>query len=226
MNKTKIILIAILTVSFLVRFAGINYGLPLWVVPDEPGSVFGALKMMELKTLIPANHIGEFLNVLYYPPFISYLYIIPFSILLGFKFLFANIPAADFKNLAIIDLSWFFIIARFFSVIIGTITVWLVYKISKIFLKRCFGAVICGLFVSCFAPCQFLPLDAALGLGDFFIDLDYLLPLKTRFFAKKKYLWASLVAGIGMGINYQVGLSTVFMLFWFFFTTSCRLEKL
>ena len=131
MNKTKIILIIILAASFWVRIFGINYGLPLWVVPDEPGSVFGALKMIELKSLIPANHIGEFLNVLYYPPFISYLYIIPFSFLLGLKFLFAGVSITEFKDFVMLDLSWFFIIARLFSVIIGTTTVWLVYKISK-----------------------------------------------------------------------------------------------
>src|SRR3989338_11409928 len=120
MNKTKIILIIILAASFWVRIFGINYGLPLWVVPDEPGSVFGALKMIELKSLIPANHIGEFLNVLYYPTFISYLYIIPFTFLLGLKFLFAGVSITEFKDFVMLDLSWFFIIARLFSVIIGT----------------------------------------------------------------------------------------------------------
>ena len=226
MNKTKIILIAILTVSFLVRFAGINYGLPLWVVPDEPGSVFGALKMMELKTLIPANHIGEFLNVLYYPPFISYLYIVPFSILLGFKFLFANIPAADFKNLAIIDLSWFFIIARFFSVIIGTITVWLVYKISKNIFKKDVSALLSAGFLSlALLHVSFSHWTRHWVWATFLLTLIIYFLSRQDFSPKKKYLWASLVAGIGMGINYQVGLSTVFMLFWFFFYDKLSLRK-
>lgn len=218
MNKTKTILIAVLAIAFLVRLAGIDYGLPLWVVPDEPGSVFGALKMIELKSLIPANHIGEFLNVLYYPPFISYLYIIPFSVLLGLKFIFANMPMAEFKNFAILDLSWFFIIARFFSVALGTATIWLVYKISKnIFKKEEPALLSAGLLSLAILHASFSHWTRHWIWATFLLALIMYLLSREDFSTKKKYLLASLVAGMGMGINYQVGLSTFFMLFWFFF---------
>ena len=59
MNKTKIILIAILTVSF-GSFRRHKLRLASMGCAGRTRSVFGALKMMELKTLIPANHIGEF----------------------------------------------------------------------------------------------------------------------------------------------------------------------
>lgn len=226
MNKTKIILIAILATAFMVRLAGINYGLPLWVVPDEPGSVFGALKMIELKSLIPANHIGDFLNVLYYPPFISYLYIIPFSFLLGLKFIFTGMPMADFKDLATIDLSWFFIIARFFSIIIGTITVWLVYKISKNILKKETSALLSASFLSfALLHVSFSHWTRHWVWATFLLTLVIYLLSRQDFSPKKKYLLASLVSGVGMGINYQVGLSTVFMLFWFFFYDKLSLKK-
>lgn len=226
MNKTKTILIAILTVAFFVRLAGINYGLPLWVVPDEPGSVFGALKMIELKSLIPANHVGEFLNVLYYPPFISYLYIIPFSFLLGIKYIFAGMPMAEFKNFAILDLSWFFITARFFSVILGTMTVWLVYKISKNLFKRDAPALLSAGFLSlALLHVSFSHWTRHWVWATFLLSLIIYILSREDFLPKKKYLLASLIAGIGMGVNYQVGLSTFFMIFWFFFYDKLKLKE-
>ncbi|MBI2406557.1 MAG: hypothetical protein HYV25_03170, partial [Candidatus Harrisonbacteria bacterium] len=56
MSRTTILLIFILAVAFFVRIAGISYGLPMWLVSDEPPFIFGALKMMELRTLVPALH--------------------------------------------------------------------------------------------------------------------------------------------------------------------------
>ena len=227
MNKTKIILITILATAFLVRIFGINYGLPLWVVPDEPGSVFGALKMIELKSLIPANHIEEFLRVLYYPPFISYIYIIPFSALLGLKFIFADIPMADFKNFAMLDLSWFFIIARFFSVILGTATVWLVYKISKnLFEKEAPALLSAGFLSIALLHVSFSHWTRHWIWATFLLTIIIYFLSRQDFSPKKKYLLASLVAGIGMGINYQVGLSIFFMLFWFFFYDNLSLKKI
>ena len=227
MNKTKIILIIILAASFWVRIFGINYGLPLWVVPDEPGSVFGALKMIELKSLIPANHIGEFLNVLYYPPFISYLYIIPFSFLLGLKFLFAGVSITEFKDFVMLDLSWFFIIARLFSVIIGTTTVWLVYKISKnIFEKEAPSLLSAGFLSLALLHVSFSHWTRHWVWATFLLTLIIYLLSKKDFSPKKKYLLSSLIAGIGMGINYQIGLSTFFMIFWFFFYDKLQFRKI
>ena len=53
-KKSKLILVAILLLALGVRLIGIDYGLPLALVHDEPPFIFGALKMLELKTLIPA----------------------------------------------------------------------------------------------------------------------------------------------------------------------------
>ncbi|HCI04397.1 TPA: hypothetical protein DEW47_00215 [Patescibacteria group bacterium] len=227
MSKTKIILIGILTVAFLLRLLGITYGLPLWVIPDEQGSIFGALKMMELRSLIPANHIGEFLNVLYYPPFISYLYIIPFSILLGLKFLFTGLPISELKDLVMLDLSWFFILARLFSTILGTATVWLVYKISK----NIFGKEVPALLSAGFLSVALLHISFS-HWARHWVWTTFLLTLiifflsKKYFSLKKKYLLSSLFAGIGMGINYQVGLSAFFMFFWLFFYDKLRFRKI
>src|SRR3990167_7489085 len=85
--RPKLLLIYLLVFAFLVRIAGIGYGLPLWLIDDEPPFTLAALKMIQLKTLLPASHLEEFRTVLYYPPYLSYLYFLPFSILVGVKYL-------------------------------------------------------------------------------------------------------------------------------------------
>ena len=76
MTRTQKILHGILALAALLRIAGIGHGLPLFVVDDEPPFVLAALKMLELKTLLPAAH-TEFQDFLYYPPYLAYL-LLPF----------------------------------------------------------------------------------------------------------------------------------------------------
>src|SRR3989344_9607429 len=117
MFKLKWLLIYILAFAFLVRVAGISYGLPLWLIDDEPPFTLAALKMIQLKTLLPASHLEEFRTVLYYPPYLSYFYLLPFSILLGIKYLFFSGAHDQFIYYLTSDLSQFFLIARFLNVL-------------------------------------------------------------------------------------------------------------
>src|SRR3990167_9646356 len=73
--------------AFLLRALGIGYGLPLTVVSDETPFTFAALKMLQLKTLIPALHPEVFQSILPYPPYLSYLLLVPFTAILGIQFL-------------------------------------------------------------------------------------------------------------------------------------------
>ena len=66
----------ILLLALVLRLWGITYGFPLFLVNDETPHVYGALKMIELKTLIPAFHQEEFSKVLYYPPLLSYFFLV------------------------------------------------------------------------------------------------------------------------------------------------------
>ena len=108
----KKILIIIIGAAFLLRIAGINYGLPLWLIDDEPPFTLAALKMIQLKTLLPVFHLDEFKTVLYYPPYLSYFYLLPFSVLLGIKYLFIGGAISQFINYVVLDLSQFFVIAE------------------------------------------------------------------------------------------------------------------
>src|SRR3989344_593976 len=86
MRRERFIL-AILVGAFLLRVAGIGYGLPLLVIGDEPPFTLAALKMLQLHTFIPALHPDAFQSILYYPPYPSYLLLAPFALIIGIKYL-------------------------------------------------------------------------------------------------------------------------------------------
>ena len=146
--KKNIPIIIILLIALLVRLPGINYGLPLWLVGDEVSHIFGALKMVELKTLLPVLHHAEFFGVMYYTPYLSFVYVIPFILVAGLKFLFFSGTIEEFKNFSTLDVSSFFIIARMVSVGFGIATVWLVYKSAKNLFKNEYSAIFSALFLS------------------------------------------------------------------------------
>src|SRR3989344_6447270 len=105
-------LIAIVFFAFILRVVGISYGLPLWLIDDEPPFVLSAIKMIQLRTLIPAFHQADFVNLLYYPPYLAYLYIVPFVVLLGFQYAAHYALGNLFIPFVVSDLSVFFIMAR------------------------------------------------------------------------------------------------------------------
>ncbi len=215
---SKKIIFLIIGAAFLVRILGINYGLPLWLVADEPPFIFGALKMIELKTLIPALYSDAFKAALYYPPYLSYFYLIPFSIFLGLKYLFIGGGLENFKNIIVADPSGLFMIARFLMAILGTATVWLVYKISK----NIFKSEAAALLAAGFLAFAFIHVNFS-HWGRHWIPVTFVFSLviyalsREDFSPKKKYLMASLIAGIGAGVNYQAAISAIFILLWFIF---------
>ena len=130
-KKDHLPLAVILFLSVVVRFVGIDFGLPLWLVGDEVSHIFGALKMLELKTLLPVLHDNDFAGIFYYTPYLSYIYLLPYSAAAGIKFLFFSGNFSQFKNYLIADPSIFFIIARTVSAIFGSLTVLFVYAAAK-----------------------------------------------------------------------------------------------
>ena len=216
--EPKTWLLIILALAFLTRVVGLNYSLPLLVVGDEPASVFGTLKMMELKTLLPVLHLDEFKPLLYYPPYLSYLYLPFFAVLLGLKFLFLNVSLEEFKNLIVADPASLFLAARFLSVIFGVGTVYLVYKIGKnIFKAETPALLAAGFLALSILHVNFSHWARHWGFATFFFTLVFYILSRDDFLPPKKYLWAALAAGLGVGVNYQVGLSAFFILFWFLF---------
>ncbi|MDO8430307.1 MAG: glycosyltransferase family 39 protein [bacterium] len=224
--QPKLILLYILVFAFLVRVVGISYGLPLWLIDDEPPFTLAALKMIQLKTLLPVFHLEEFRTVLYYPPYLSYLYLLPFSILLGIKYLFFSGGRDQFIYYLTSDLSQFFLIARFLNVVLGVFSVAMLYKVAKNIFKSEFVGLLSAFFLS---TSLFHILMSANGrhwlpVSFFIILVLWLLNLDWEF--RKRYFAAILAVGIGMGVSMINILLLLLIACWYVFYERRRLSDL
>ncbi|QQG42853.1 MAG: hypothetical protein HYW15_01445 [Candidatus Giovannonibacteria bacterium] len=215
MNALSKPLFLILTFALLTRIAGVAYGLPLWLVDDEPPFVLASLKMLELKTLLPALHPADFKTVLYYPPYFSYLYLPFFAALVGIKFLFYSGPAALFASYLLTDLSQFFIIARAINLMLGAASVFLIYKITESIFQSSRAALFAAFFVSTSLIHIALSMVSRHWLSVFFFTALVLfwlsrpaLPNKTR------YLLAVFSAGLGVGFAIINAVLILLIAFW------------
>ena len=211
----KLLLVYILLFSFLVRLAGIGYGLPLWLIDDEPPFTLAALKMIQLKTPLPVFHLDEFKAFLYYPPYLSYLYLFPFSVLLAVKYLFFSGGLDQFLYYITGDLSQFFLIARFFNVIFGVLSAWLLYKTAKNIFRSERIALLSAFLLSASlfhilmsaTGRHWLPVSFLFALGLFFLTNEAL-----SFW--KRFLYAMLIAGMGMGVSIIMVILPILVFYW------------
>lgn len=207
----------ILIAAAILRLVGVGYGLPLWLVGDEPSFVFGALKMMELRTMVPALHHDAFIATFYYTPYLSYLYLIPFAGLAGVKFLFFSGSVPQFIQFLQTDLSHFFLASRLLSVLIGAATVYVMYRAANnIFKRETTALAAAGFLALSFLHVNFSHWGRHWVPATFVFSLVLFCLSHQVWSAKKRYLLASLVAGVGMGVTQQVGLVTIFIALWFF----------
>src|SRR3989338_423988 len=122
-------IIAILTLAFLVRIIGINFGLPDLYHADEPIIVNHAL----------AYGTGD-LNPHFFkvPPLVSYLLFMCYGVYfaLGRAVGFFS-ELEDFQNLFLTDPTNFYLIGRIiFGVLCGTATIYVFYRLLNRFFSR------------------------------------------------------------------------------------------
>src|SRR3989338_3884743 len=146
--RNEWLLLSILVLAFLLRVVGIGYGLPLSVVYDEAPYTLGALLMIKLHTILPSLHAADFQTVLYYPPYISYVLLAPFVAILGLQYLLWSGDPALFQYHILQDLSPFFIAARLLNVLLGTLSVFLVYRITESLFRSRVAAAAAAFFLS------------------------------------------------------------------------------
>ncbi len=217
-KHTKKILASIIVAAFLIRILGVNFGLPLWLISDEPPFTAAALKMLELKTLLPVLHEETFKQIIYFPPYLSYIYLLPFSLIIGIKYIFWTGGFEQFKNFLILDPSIFFLFARILNVILGTITVWLVYLITK----NIFQDKETSIFSSFFLAFSLLHIDLSF-VGRDWVPATFLFALVLYFLTKPKmsfkmrFLTGAIIAGFAFGISLISGFIMLFMLLWYLF---------
>ncbi len=208
-------LVVIVAVAFGLRVAGSAYGLPLWLVGDETALVYGALKMIELRTIVPALHYSAFAGVFYYGPFIPYLYLGPFLATIGFKWLWFPGTFFQFKNVLLADPSALFYVARIISGIAGALSVLVVYRIAK----NIFYNQAAALWSAVWLATSLLAVDYAhwarhWTILTLLLAVVIMIVTEPQWGSARRYVVAAAVVGLGMGFNVQAAFGGIFIALW------------
>ncbi len=199
-----------------VIFSGVHFGLPLWLVDDEPPYILAALKMIQVKTLLPVLHLEDFKPFLYYPPYLSYFYLPFFLIILVAKYLFFTGTVEQFSYLIGADPSIFFLAARLIIATISLVGLFLFYKICLRLCGDIWKAVLAVFFLATSFSYLALSMNSRHWLPVTFIFLLTIYFLSDSNLSwKKRYLLATLSLGIGMGINVISAIGVLLLPLWY-----------
>lgn len=194
----------ILVFALLLRLWGIDYGFPLFLVNDEPALVLGALKMIELKTLIPAWHEDEFRKVLSYPPLASYFYLVTLApviavhyVLLGFP------PLGEYKDIVALDPSFLWIAARIINALMGLGVIFIAYLTAKKITRSERASLLAALFLAVsFYHIQLSQVVRHWMPASLLLYLAWLSSINVRETnLKKPYFLSGLFTGLAAGVN-------------------------
>lgn len=199
-------LTTILVGAFVIRVLGIGYGLPFHFFGDEEALVFGALKMLEMKTIFPVFHWEIFKPLLYYPPFLSYVYLIFFIPVLGIQYLWLGMPSfAVFKDVVVADPSAFWYAARWINVCFAVANVYVVYRIAHLLFKN----QTVGLFSALFLATSFIDSNVAFTArhwtATLFFSLLALWFVLRALHEPLRVKYLSISAGLSLGISFGMG---------------------
>lgn len=187
--------------ALVLRIWGATYAFPNLVINDESAFVYGALKMLEFKTFIPAFHPEEF-KALYYFSFIPSLYAVVFAPFLLVAYLFSSFSSlADFKLYLTLDPSVIWIAARIFSAVFGTLTVYLVYRLALLWFENKKIALFSALFLALsLFHIQLSHMARHWIYGAFFATLAWIfIALIYKSGQRKHYFWGGVSAGLSFG---------------------------
>ena len=216
MTRPKKILFAILLLAAILRIVGAPHGLPLFVADDEPPFVLAALKMLELKTLLPAAH-DEFQDFLYYPPYLAYLLLPFFALVSGFIYL--QVGNVDVLKIAVAsDPSVFFLTARLVTVALGVLSVYFIYRFVLNMWKEDTPALWAAFFAAMSLLAVTLSSVARHWTAVFFIFSVILFFLSNYALSvRKRYTYSLVAAGVGFGISTIAVAALPFITIWFLF---------
>jgi hypothetical protein len=206
----------ILLFAFLIRIVMIKYGLPFWLYNDEPPFILTTLKMFQLKTLLPVLHEADFTPFMYYPPYISYLFIPFFLISIGISWLGFDGNLNELQSVLASDPSIFFITARFVVILISILTIYLIYKITQSLTKSNRASLYSAVLSS--TSIMFISLSIT---GKhwvpilFFYSLCLFILSRPDWSIRKRYTLSAITIGIGTGVSTIVILFSVVIFLWY-----------
>lgn len=206
LSKNNLILLLILSLAFIIRIAGINWGFPATLHSDESVTIRSAIGM-RFGNLNP-NHFDWPSFYFYINYFFFWIFIklrVQFQLIFGVEFLKNTFPFWWGPDLP------FYFIGRFISAVFSTLTGFIIFKISKYIFKEFKYQILCVIiyavsFYSIYYSYYALP-DNALT---FFVSLTVLLSLKILKDNKiLNYLLAGSAVGLAMSTKYHGVLASI-----------------
>ncbi len=221
------LLLAILVLAFLLRIVGINYGLPLTLVDDEPPFILASLQMLDARTVLPFLHPELFSNILYYPPYLSYIFLLPFAGIVGVLYLMWDGTAGLFQSHLLTDLSPFFLAARFGTVLFGVLSVYLVYRTGE----ALFRSKTAGLASAFLLATSLLHIALSMVARHWLLaSLVYLLVLyilsREHVPENRRYAFSLVVIALGMGFSSISVFALILVGLWYLALGSSSLVQL
>lgn len=187
----RLLIAVAISVAFLIRLWGINFGLPYEYHVDENQYVRQAASM-------GANGLepGDWYN----PPFLKYILLGEYGLLYVVGKLWGVFASsADFGNQMTIDPTWLYLLGRLTSVLLGTITVLIAYWIGKSAYNRRVG-ILGALFLAV----SFLPVrESHFAVNDAAITFWMAVALlaAVKIFQNGKWRWY-ILGGVSLGLGF------------------------
>jgi len=204
---TRNALIAVLTLAAALRLLGIDYGLPHAFRADEESIIGGAMRMMQLKTLIPALHPVE-MEIMNYPPYLPYVYMAALTPVIVGLYLLHGMPDIQTLQLLVFEnMGAFFLAARMTSVIFSVLMVWIVYRIGR----ALFAAPGVALFAALMQSIDFISNFSAhfarhWNATTFLVWLAVYFAIRLAQDSQRKtYIIVGAISGLGFGVSYSFG---------------------
>ena len=200
-NPYSILMIVIISLGFLIRIYGINFGKPYLYHIDEWKLVNQAGQLLNIKNLSKEVLLG----IGTYPPFFTYILAFAFAV-----FGVAGLVFGKFSSVAAIvefyqiDPFTFHLIGRNISVIMGTATIPLIYLIGKHMYNKKVG-LIAALFLTFIfihvRNSHYCTVDIP---TTFFVILAfYFMTLILKENRLKNSIWASIFSGFAIATKYN-----------------------
>lgn len=190
---------AILGLAFALRFVGIWYGLPSLYNSDEPTIVSQALSFGTRKSLEP--------TFLQYPTLYFYFLFFIYGIYFGIGFVLGIFNSIlDFGASFFLDPGGLFLVGRFLSVVLGTFSVWVIFRLGQRFFSKNVALISSLILAVSFihvSRSHWILIEAGLGLM-----CAWALFLILKYYEKptiKANVFAGLVCGLAISTKYNAG---------------------
>ena len=200
-------ILAVIIMGLILRLVGLEHGLPFALRSDEEVVIGGAMKMLQLKTLVPALYPQEF-EISYYPPFLTYFKLLGITPFVAMLYVHEGLPDSHlFYQTVYENMGNIFLSARIVACVSSTILIFLTYKISRLIFK----SQSIALFASILIATDFLSVFTGhfarhWNLTTLFIWLTVYYAIKIHISGKMRdYILASVASGVGFGISYAYG---------------------